>query len=137
MQYDYQAIAGGETVEAAGMTAADQWTGNPAVFAEIRANIGFTYSTDDYSVNLTGRYQSEGEDITAKPETHDKIADAVFYTDIQGTYYVNDTYTISAGVRNLFDVEAPYMSNYDDMNTINYSYDLAGQYLYLKATAKF
>jgi len=135
--YDYTLTAGSDTVEAAGMVAADQWEGNPAVFAEWRTNLGFTFSTDDYSANVTFRYQSEGDDISATDTTLDTVADSVVYTDIQGTYYINDTYTISGGARNLFDVKPPYMSNYDDSNTVNYSYDLAGQYLYIKATAKF
>jgi len=137
MQYDYVLVEGSSTVEAAGMVAADQWEGNPAVFAEWRTNLGFTFSADDYTANITFRYQSEGDDIAATDTTLDTVADSIMYTDIQGTYFINDTYTISAGVRNLFDEEPPYMSNYDDSNTINYSYDLAGQYLYVKATAKF
>ena len=137
MAYDYTLTAGSETVEAAGMVAADQWEGNPAVFAEWRTNLGFNFATDDYSANVTFRYQSEGDDISATDTTLDTVADSVVYTDIQGTYYINDTYTISAGARNLFDVKPPYMSNYDDSNTVNYSYDLAGQYLYVKATARF
>ncbi len=137
MAYDYTLTAGSETVEAAGMVAADQWEGNPAVFAEWRTNLGFNFATDDYSANVTFRYQSEGDDISATDTTLDTVADSVVYTDIQGTYYINDTYTISAGARNLFDVKPPYLSNYDDSNTVNYSYDLAGQYLYVKATARF
>jgi iron complex outermembrane receptor protein len=137
MAYDYTLTAGSSTVEAAGMVAADQWEGNPAVFAEWRTNLGFNFSTDDYSANLTMRYQSAGDDISATDTTLDTVADAVVYTDIQGTYFINDTYTVSAGVRNLFDVKPPYMSNYDDSNTVNYSYDLPGQYLYIKASARF
>ena len=137
MAYDYTLTEGSTTVEAAGMVAADQWEGNPAVFAEWRTNLGFNFATDDYSANVTFRYQSEGDDISATDTTLDTVADSVVYTDIQGTYYINDTYTISAGARNLFDVKPPYMSNYDDSNTVNYSYDLAGQYLYVKATARF
>jgi len=136
-KYDYTLTAGSDKVEAAGMVAADQWEGNPAVFAEWRTNLGFNFSTDDYSANITVRYQSEGDDIAATDTTLDTVADSVVYTDIQATYFINDTYTVSAGARNLFDVEPPYMSNYDDSNTINYSYDLAGQYWYVKAVAKF
>jgi len=137
MKYDYIVSEGSNTIEAAGMTASDQWEGSPAVFAEWRTNLGFTFTADDYTANVTLRYQSAGDDINADEDTLDTVADAVVYTDIQGTYFINDTYTVSAGVRNLFDVTPPYMSNYDDSNTINYSYDLAGQYLYIKGTARF
>ncbi|MCJ8293912.1 MAG: TonB-dependent receptor [Colwellia sp.] len=137
MKYDYTLTEGSDTVEAAGKVAADQWEGNTAVFAEWRTNLGFNFSTDDYAANLTVRYQSEGEDLTATDTTLDSVADSIVYTDIQGTYFINDTYTISAGVRNLFDELPPYLTNYDSSNTINSSYDLAGRYLYVKATATF
>jgi iron complex outermembrane receptor protein len=137
MQYDYVLVSGSDTIEAAGKVASDQWESTPAVFSELRTNLGFTFTADDYSANMTFRYQSAGDDIGATDTTLDSVADAVVYTDIQGTYFINDTYTVSAGARNLFDVEPPYMSNYDDSNTINSSYDLAGQYWYIKASAKF
>ncbi|WOH37633.1 TonB-dependent receptor [Thalassotalea fonticola] len=136
-QYDYTLVAGGEKIKASGKVAADQWTGNPAVFAEIRANLGFTFATDNYNANITFRYQSEGDDLLADDTTLDSVADSIVYTDVQGTWFVNDTYTLSAGARNLLDETPPYMSNYDDSNTVNYSYDLPGAYYYLKATAKF
>lgn len=137
-KYDYVLTAGSETIAAAGKVATDQWEGSPAVFAKVRTNLAFNYLTDLYTANITFRYQSSGEELNATPDTTlDTTAESVIYTDIQGTYYLNDTYTISAGARNLFDVTPPYMSNYDDSNTINYSYDLPGQYWYIKATAKF
>jgi len=137
LKYDYLLVAGSATVKAAGKVAADQWEDSPAVFSELRTNLGFTFSADDYSANINFRYQSEGEDINGDETILDTTADAVVYTDIQGTYYINDSYTVSAGARNLFDVDPPYMTNYDSSNTINYSYDLAGQYWYAKFTAKF
>ncbi len=137
MKYDYLLVEGSNKIEAAGKVAADQWEDSPAVFSEWRTNLSFNYSTDDYSANVNFRYQSEGVDLQGDETILDIVADSVVYTDIQATYYINDAYTVSAGARNLFDVEPPYMTNYDDSNTINYSYDLAGQYWYAKFTAKF
>ncbi|TYK66422.1 TonB-dependent receptor plug domain-containing protein [Colwellia echini] len=137
ISYNYMITEGSETIEAAGMVAADQWEGSPAVFAKWRTNLGFSFATESYATNVTFRYQSSGDDINANETTLDSVADSVVYTDIQGTYYINDTYNVSVGARNLFDVKPPYLSNYDDANTINYSYDLAGQYLYVNATARF
>jgi len=137
LEYNYTLVEGSAEIEAAGMVANDQWEDSPAVFSELRANLGFSYYTDDYSASLNFRYQSEGEDINGTDETLDTIADSVIYTDVQGTYFISDVYTVSAGARNLFNTQPPYMSNYDDSNTVNYSYDLAGTYLYAKFTAKF
>jgi len=135
--YEYSLIAGGEKVQTAGFVAQDQWENSPSVFAEWRTNLSLTYTADDFSVNMTTRYQSEGKDINATEDTYDAVADSIVYVDLQGTYYINDNYTVTVGARNLFDEEPPYMSNYDDMNTINNSYDLAGQYWYAKVSAKF
>jgi iron complex outermembrane receptor protein len=137
MKYDYTLIEGGDKIEVAGKVAQDQWEDSPAVFSELRTNLGLTYTTDAFSANVNFRYQSEGEDINADPSILDTVAESIVYTDIQGTYFISDEYTVSAGVRNLFDEEPPYMTNYDDSNTINYSYDLPGQYLYAKFSAKF
>jgi iron complex outermembrane receptor protein len=88
------------------------------VFAEFKTNLGLTYTADSYSLNSTLRYHSGGDDINADASTHDAVADAIVYLDVQGTYNL-DNYSVTAGVRNLMDETPPYMSNYDDMNTIN------------------
>ena len=135
-KYDYLPLAGGQWVRAAGYVAEDQWEDQPAVFAEHKTNLGLTYTADNYSVNSTLRYHSGGDDINATAATHDAVADAIVYLDVQGTYNFSN-YSATAGVRNLMDETPPYMSNYDDMNTINASYDLAGRYLYFKLRAEF
>jgi iron complex outermembrane receptor protein len=134
--YTYLPMEGEEIVEAAGMVAADQWETNLAVFPELRMNLNATYATSDYAVTWSGRYQSEGEDLFASEDNLDNIADSVFYHDIQGSYFW-ENYTFTVGVRNATDVEAPYITNYDDMNTIQASYDVAGAYYYARVTAKF
>jgi len=140
-EYSYTLIAGGDVAQIAGTVAEDQWEGNPSVFAELKTNLSLTYSTDLFSVNLNTRYMSGGDQYESTPGSNadllDATADSVVYVDLQGTYYINDTYTVTAGARNLFDKQPPYISTYDDMNTINNSYDLAGQYWYVKATARF
>ena len=45
--------------------------------------------------------------------------------------------TFTAGVRNLWDEEPPYVSNYGDMNTLHFNYDTAGRYYYTRISAKF
>jgi iron complex outermembrane receptor protein len=135
--YSYSLIEGEEMVEVAGYFAEDQWEGRPATFNELKVNATVTYTADDYSVNVSTRYFSETDDINGTENTYDAIAEAAFYIDLQGTYFINDNYSVSGGVRNLMDEEPPYMSNYDDMNTINGNYDLAGRYFYTKFTAKF
>ena len=58
------------------------------------------------------------------------------YWDIQG-YYQWNQFTFTAGVRNLLDEEPPYVTAYDDMNTIQFSYDTQGRYFYTRAQMSF
>ncbi len=134
--YEYTPFEGEDPVETAGFFAADQWETTLAVFPELRMNLNATYSTKDYSLSWSGRYQSEGEDLFAKETNLDNIADSVFYHDIQGSYFL-DNYTFTVGARNVTDVEAPYTTNNQDMNTIPVSYDIAGAYYYAKVSVKF
>ncbi|MGI2224543.1 TonB-dependent receptor plug domain-containing protein [Shewanella frigidimarina] len=136
-KYNYTPFAGSEMVEAAGKVAADQWETTLAVFSQVKTNLTLSYAMDDWTVSWQSRYQSEGEDYFASEDNLDNTADAVFYHDVQGTYYVLENTSLTVGIKNLFDQEAPYISNNQDMNTIPSSYDTAGQYWYAKVNVKF
>ncbi|MBY5990843.1 TonB-dependent receptor [Ferrimonas balearica] len=136
-KYNYVPFEGAEEVELAGMVGADQWETTLAVFAEWRANLTLNYAMDKWAVSWQTRYQSEGEDLFASPDNLDNTADSIFYHDVQGTYFVLDNTALTVGVKNLFDEEAPYISNNQDMNTIPASYDTAGQYWYARVNVKF
>ncbi|QYK06514.1 TonB-dependent receptor plug domain-containing protein [Shewanella zhangzhouensis] len=136
-QYDYLPYEGADLVSAAGKVAADQWETTLAVFPRLRANLSLNYTMDNWSVSWQTRYQSEGEDYFASEDNLDNIADAIWYHDVQGTYFAMDNLSLTVGVRNLFDEEAPYISNNQDMNTIPVSYDTAGQYWYARVNVKF
>lgn len=136
-KYNYTPFAGGEVVEAAGKVAADQWETTLAVFSQLKTNLTLSYAMDDWTVTWQSRYQSEGEDYFASDDNLDNIADAVFYHDVQGTYFVLENTSLTVGIKNLFDQDAPYITNNQDMNTIPSSYDTAGQYWYAKVNVKF
>ncbi|MCL1143647.1 TonB-dependent receptor plug domain-containing protein [Shewanella gaetbuli] len=136
-KYNYTPFEGADVVEAAGKVAADQWETTLAVFSELRTNLTLSYTMDDWAFSWQTRYQSEGEDYFASDDNLDNTADSIFYHDVQATYFAFESTTISVGVKNLFDEEAPYISNNQDMNTIPASYDTAGQYLYAKLNLKF
>lgn len=131
-KYNYVPFDGAEKVETAGKVAADQWETTLAVFSQWRTNLTLNYVMDDWSVTWQTRYQSEGEDYFASEDNLDNIADAVFYHDIQGTYFVLENTSLTMGIKNLFDQDAPYITNNQDMNTIPASYDTAGQYWYAR-----
>jgi iron complex outermembrane receptor protein len=134
--YDYLPFAGGETVNLAGYFGGDPFYGSPVTFAEWQTNFGATLTSDNWGANLTARYMSETEDIAAAPGNLENFADAITYFDIQGYYNWNDV-TFTLGVRNLTDETPPYVTAYDDMNTLNFSYDTQGRYLYVRAAYTF
>jgi len=136
MQYDYIPFEGASTVEAAGTVAEDQWTGNPAAFAELRTNLDVIYAWDQFSVNWNTTYQSETEEVGASAANLDNVAEAMMYHNVQLGYDLEGV-EFTFGIRNLLDEEPPYLTNNDDMNTIPASYDTAGRYFYGRVTAQF
>jgi iron complex outermembrane recepter protein len=134
--YDYLPFSGGETVQLAGYFGGDPAFGNPAAFAEWQVNYGVTLTRDDWGANLTARYMSATDDIDAAPANLSNVADAITYLDVQGYYNWNDV-TFTLGVRNLTDEKPPYVTAYDDMNTLQFSYDTQGQYFYGRASVSF
>jgi iron complex outermembrane receptor protein len=136
-EYNYTPFAGSDVVKAAGKVAADQWETTLAVFSRLKTNLTLSYAMDDWTVSWQSRYQSEGEDFFASDDNLDNTADDIFYHDVQGTYYVLENTSLTVGIKNLFDQDAPYMTNNQDMNTIPSSYDTAGQYWYAKVNVKF
>ncbi|HNP62718.1 MAG TPA: TonB-dependent receptor [Woeseiaceae bacterium] len=135
-EYDYLPFAGGDLVQLAGYFGGDPAFGNPATFAEWQSNFGVTLTRDDWGANLTARYMSETDDIDAQPANLVNVAKAITYLDVQGYYNWNDI-TFTLGVRNLTDEDPPYVTAYDDMNTIQFSYDTQGRYIYGRASISF
>ena len=79
---------------------------------------------------------SDTDDIDAAPANLENTADSVVYLDING-YYTWNAVTFTAGIRNLTDEEPPYVTAYDDMNTLQFSYDTQGRYYYARAQLSF
>ena len=64
-------------------------------------------------------------------------ADSVWYQDLQGYYDFGDDFVLTLGAINLTDEDPPYVTNYDDMNTIHFSYDTQGRQYYARLSKKF
>jgi outer membrane receptor protein involved in Fe transport len=62
--------------------------------------------------------------------------DAYFYHNVRAAYSF-DRYTVSGGVRNLFDKEAPRLSSPIEGNTDPNTYDVIGRYFFVGVQAKF
>jgi iron complex outermembrane receptor protein len=134
--YDYLPFAGGELISLAGYFGGDPFYGGPATFAEWQTNFSATLTRDNWGANLTARYMGATDDIDAAPANLQNEAASVTYFDAQGYYEWNNV-TFTAGIRNLADEDPPYVSAYDDMNTIQFSYDTQGRYYYARGTVAF
>ena len=136
-KYDYTPFEGADVVEMAGYFGEDQFTGSPAVFPELKLNFNFNYVMGNgLSFTWAPRWFDATTDINADDANAVNKAKAVWYHDIQATYdYQQWIFTL--GVRNVLDKEPPYVTNYDDMNTIQYSYDTAGRYMYGRVSYRF
>ncbi len=134
--YDYLPFSGGDIVKLAGKFGGDPAFGSPATFAEWQVNYSATLTRDNWGTNVTARYQAATDDINAAPANLENEAASVIYWDVQGYYKWNDV-TFTAGVRNLTDEAPPYVTAYDDMNTLQFSYDTQGRYYYARAGVSF
>jgi iron complex outermembrane receptor protein len=134
--YDYLPFAGGEIVSLAGYFGGDPFYGNPAAFAEWQTNFSATLTRDAWGANITARYMSETDDIAASPSNLENTAASATYFDMQA-YYEWERFGVTAGIRNVADEDPPYVSAYDDMNTIQYSYDTQGRYFYVRGAVRF
>jgi len=137
-EYAYTPLPGSAEVRLAGKFGEDQWETNLATYSRVRANLTVGFSKDDWSINWVSHYQTATDDLAGEPDDGnlDNVADSVWYHDIQGTY-IYDKYTFTLGARNVTNVDAPYTTNNQDMNTIPASYDTAGRYMYAKVAVKF
>lgn len=135
-KYDYTPFEGADTVQLAGFFGEDQFTGNTATFPEWKVNFNFRYMIGDWSVNWAPRWFDATMDINADDSNAQNKAKSIWYHDIQASYD-RSNWNFALGVRNALDEEPPYVTNNDDMNTIHFSYDTAGRYLYGRVSYTF
>lgn len=86
-------------------------------------------------VDVGVRWRHIGKMVDAA-DSSEKI-DAVDYFDLNGSWQVNDTYSIRGGVTNLTDKQPPYFTSYVQANTDPSTYDVLGRRFYVAVKAKF
>ncbi|MEH0199008.1 TonB-dependent receptor [Caulobacter sp. CCNWLY153] len=86
-------------------------------------------------VDVGVRWRHIGEMVDAA-DSSEKI-DAVDYFDLNGSWQINDTYSIRGGVTNLTDKQPPYFTSYVQANTDPSTYDVLGRRFYVAVKAKF
>jgi len=136
-KYEFQAFQGGPVLEMDGNFGIDPYQGDAsATFPEWKTNMTVGFSQSNWGINYLGRWMSSTDDLNATVANLVNKADSVFYHDLQG-YYDWRGMTLTLGAINLTDETPPYVTNYDDMNTIHFSYDTMGRQYYGRISKKF
>jgi len=117
-------------------------TAKTGAYAKLKSNLTLSVKSDDWDATYTARY-IDGMDsfLSTCQNTPEKCyaptVGSVTYHDIAGSYHVTDTMTLSGGIKNLADKQAPYYTGNNDSNTDPYTYDVLGRYFFVKANFKF
>ena len=86
-----------------------------------------------FGLGARWRYQGEVENFNNRAN----VIDAIHYFDLNGSWAVNDTVSLRAGVNNITDELAPVYAPAIASNTDPSSYDLLGRRYYVGLTARF
>jgi len=106
--------------------------GNFGAYSRVRNNFSISAGQDDWSVMYFNRYIGDMRDL----EGGNKVGD-IIYHNISGTYHVNDSTTVSLGVKNFTDEKPLTVSNGSDGGTVPEVYDTIGRTIYGGVTVKF
>lgn len=113
--------------------------GNFGAYAQVRNNFSIKAGQGDWSVMYFNRYIGAMDDHYKDGDGVAQIgtAESMLYHNISASYFINDTWMLSAGVKNLTDEEPSRVSNGSDGGTVPEVYDTVGRQYYAGVTVKF
>ncbi|MDB2387488.1 TonB-dependent receptor, partial [Shewanella sp.] len=114
----------------------DTIDGNFGAYAKVRNNFSIKAGQDEWNVMYFNRYIGAMDDIDDRSGDIYKT-DAVLYHNVSGTYYINDSWMLTAGVKNLTDEDPSKVSNGSDGGTIPEVYDTIGRQYFAGVTVTF
>ncbi|NMP30745.1 TonB-dependent receptor [Thalassotalea sp. M1531] len=132
---EYEVEVTGETTDYSGLI-----TGGIGSYAEVKSNFSLTASGSDWNATYKARYiagMDSASCLSDPSACYAPSTPSIVYHDINGSYNFSETLTLSGGVNNLFDKEAPYYTGNNDSNTDPYTYDVIGRYVFVKASVAF
>ncbi|MCL1059220.1 TonB-dependent receptor [Shewanella gelidimarina] len=106
--------------------------GNFGAYAQVRNNFSIKAGQDDWNVMYFNRYIGEMDDLGEGTKV-----DSILYHNVSASYFINDTWMVSAGVKNLTDEEPSNVSNGSDGGTVPEVYDTIGRQYFAGVTVKF
>ncbi|NWL16008.1 TonB-dependent receptor [Pseudoalteromonas sp. Scap03] len=131
---EYVVEVTGSPVDYAGLV-----TSGSGGYADLKSNLTINVSGDNWDAQYQMRYIA-GMDSYAclnKDTCYAPTTPSVIYSDLSGSYLVNDTVSLTAGVNNLFDKQPPYYTGNNDSNTDPYTYDVLGRRFFANVNVKF
>lgn len=127
--YERQDLPGGSFTDRTGTTSNSFGLTLP----EWKFLTSLNWSKGPFTVGARWRYQGSVVNFNAPTET----IDAIDYFDLNGSWDVNGTVTLRAGVNNLTDELAPVYQPSIASNTDPSTYDVLGRRYYVGLTARF
>ncbi|MGS0692384.1 TonB-dependent receptor [Shewanella sp. 30m-9] len=106
--------------------------GNFGAYSEIRNNFSIKAGQDDWSVMYFNRYIGEMDDLG-----NGEKVDSVLYHNLSASYFINDAWMLTAGVKNFTDEEPSKVSNGSDGGTVPEVYDVIGRTFFAGVTMNF
>ncbi|MFC6980665.1 TonB-dependent receptor domain-containing protein [Microbulbifer taiwanensis] len=136
-EWKYQASEDEPVIDLAGHFGADPVTTRIAAFPHWKFYLTGGYEYDCWSAQTTVRMVGEVDDIDPGDTDLATHVDNTWYQDINFNYFRWEDVTLSGGIRNMWNQQPPYVTNYDDMNTLPLNYDTVGRFFYGRVTFKF
>jgi iron complex outermembrane receptor protein len=97
-----------------------------------------SWGMDDFDAQLLWRFIGATEDDADGTTYFQEDTGSFSYFDLSGTYHLGENYRLNAGIRNLFDREAPrFGDNAEQSNTYPATYDVFGRTYFVGVTASF
>ncbi|WP_226663142.1 TonB-dependent receptor plug domain-containing protein [Microbulbifer aggregans] len=136
-EWKYRGSVDDPTIDLAGFYGADPVTTAIVAFPEWKLYTTFGYEYDCWSTSTTVRMLGEVDDFDPSAAALATHIDATWYQDVNFNYFRWENINISGGIRNVWNQQPPYVTNYDDMNTLMRSYDTVGRFFYGSVTLSF
>ncbi|HAD85077.1 MAG TPA: TonB-dependent receptor [Brevundimonas sp.] len=112
-------------------------TGTGSATPEWRHTVSGSWSLDPFSLTATARYIDAMDHSNTLTGGAGTGTDSVWYFDLRGSWDVNDTVSLRAGVNNLLDEQPQLYSPNVQSNTDPSTYDVLGRRYFVGLTARF
>ncbi|MEW6998272.1 TonB-dependent receptor plug domain-containing protein [Colwelliaceae bacterium BS250] len=109
--------------------------GNNGAYSELKSTLTVGAGiTEDLSVQYTAQFIQgmDGEYYGDKFSTDD-----VVYHNVSSTYFLNDSWSVNGGVKNIMDTEPEEVPGGNDMGTVTGTYDVVGRTFFMSTSYKF